>query len=137
MFVDGEAIEVRQLMGAFVAKYRPDGFLYYATAIWNSERCIDGCDTFTTWDPRSWMTFHGDGSLTCVGPGGRPLPTIRLENLRDGLEDYAYVQLLERLTGRKVKVPESVCRDVRQYNDDPECIYAWRKRIAEAIERAM
>lgn len=136
VFIDGEAVEARQLMGAFVAKYRPDGFLYYATAIWNSERCIEGRCTFTTWDPRSWMSFHGDGSLTCAGPGGHPLPTIRLENLRDGLEDYAYVQLLERLTGRKVKVPESVCRDVRQFNDDPKSIYAWRKRLAEAIEQA-
>ena len=30
------------------------------------------------------------------GPDGTPLPTIRLENFRDGLEDYAYARLLEQ-----------------------------------------
>ena len=33
----------------------------------------------------SWTTYHGDGSLLCSGPGGKPVPTIRLENYRDGL----------------------------------------------------
>ena len=31
----------------------------------------------------------------CVGPDGIPLSTLRLENFRDGLEDYAYVKLNE------------------------------------------
>ena len=93
-FIECPGIEPRILMGAQTVRNRPDGFLYYATAMWNSKRCIGG-GPFTDWDPRSWTTYHGDGSLTCAGPDGTPLPTIRLENFRDGLEDYAYAKILE------------------------------------------
>ena len=91
MFIEYPAIEGRLLMGAMTAKQRPDGFLYYQISIWNSRQPITS-GPFTDWDPRSWTTYHGDGSWTCVGPDGTPLPTIRLENFRDGLEDYAYVR---------------------------------------------
>ncbi|MBI3922898.1 MAG: DUF4091 domain-containing protein, partial [Armatimonadetes bacterium] len=94
MFIEYPAIEGRLLMGAMSAKYRPDGFLYYQISIWNSQKPIES-GPFTDWDPRSWTTYHGDGSWACVGPGGKPLPTIRMENFRDGLEDYAYYRILE------------------------------------------
>jgi hypothetical protein len=65
-----------------------------------------------------------------------PLATVRIENFRDGLEDYAYAMEYERRTGRKCEVPPEVCRTVWQYSDDPQVLYAWRDRIAEEIERA-
>ena len=136
LFVEGQPVEARQLMGAQTVKYRPDGFLYYQVSIWNSHRCISGPDTFTDWEPRSWTRFHGDGSWFCCGPDGTPLATLRIENFRDGLEDYAYAMEYERITGRKCEVPPEVCRSVWQYSDDPAVIYAWRDRIAEAIELA-
>lgn len=136
LFVEGQPVEARQLMGAQTVKYRPDGFLYYQVSIWNSHRCISGDSTFTDWDPRSWTRFHGDGSWFCCGPDGTPLATLRIENFRDGLEDYAYAMEYERRTGKKCEVPAEVCRSVWQYSDDPAVIYAWRDRIAEEIERA-
>ena len=71
MFIEYPAIEGRLLMGAMTAKQRPDGFLYYQISIWNSRRPITS-GPFTDWDPRSWTTYHGDGSWTCVGPDGTP-----------------------------------------------------------------
>ena len=136
LFVENQPIEARQLMGAQTVKFRPDGFLYYQVSIWNSLRCIEGASTFTDWDPRSWTTFHGDGSWFCCGPDGRPCATVRIENFRDGLEDYAYALEYERVTGRKAEVPASVCTSVWQYTDDPKAYYAWRDVLAEAIERA-
>jgi hypothetical protein len=135
LFIEAQPIEARQLMGAQTVKYRPDGFLYYQVSIWNSHRCISGTDTFTDWEPRSWTTFHGDGSWFCCGPDGTPLATLRIENFRDGLEDYAYALEYERRTGKKCEVPPEVCHSVWQFSDDPAAIYAWRDRIAEAIER--
>ncbi|MBC8443329.1 DUF4091 domain-containing protein, partial [PVC group bacterium] len=87
-FVEYAAIEARLLMGAMTAKYRPDGFLYYSLSIWNKNEPIEA-GPFTDWNPVSWTTYHGDGSLFCSGPGGKPVPTIRLENYRDGMEDFA------------------------------------------------
>ena len=135
LFVEGQAIEARQLMGAQAVKYRPDGFLYYQVSIWNSLECISGPDTFTTWEPRSWTRFHGDGSWFCCGPEGRPSATVRIENFRDGLEDYAYALEYERVTGRQAEVPPEVVKSVYQYTDDPAAVYAWRDRLAEAIEK--
>lgn len=142
-------------MGAMTAKYRPDGFLYYQISIWNSQKYID-TGPFTDWDPRSWTAYHGDGSWTCVGPDGTPLPTIRLENFRDGLEDYAYYSILETTVAKveasstlrahhaewleKAKnllvVPEEVVESLTKFTDDPSLLYNYRNSLAEVIEAA-
>lgn len=155
MFVEYPAIDGRLLMGAMTAKYRPDGFLYYQISIWNSQKPIEK-GPFTDWDPRSWTTYHGDGSWTCVGPNGTPLPTIRLENFRDGLEDYAYFRVLEatvaklRTSGtssaeraewikraeRALQIPSTLAASLTEYTHDPREVYSWRNRLAEVIEGA-
>ena len=156
MFIECPAIEGRVLMGAETTRQRPDGFLYYQITIWNSPRCITS-GPFTDWDPRSWTRYHGDGSWTCVGPDGKPLPTVRLENFRDGLEDFAYALELERKlkarTGgsqlvatasddawvRKAKellaVPGDVMQSMTQFTGDPDAVLRWRDAMADLIEQ--
>ena len=153
-FVEYAAIEARLLMGAMTAKCRPDGFLYYSLSIWNRNKPIE-TGPFTEWDPVSWTTYHGDGSLLCSGPGGKPVPTIRLENYRDGLEDFAYTCILEE-TIRRVEehgntlspaqktwlsdakqaltVPEGLVRTLTDYSRNPQELYAYRERMAVLIE---
>ncbi|MCY2994720.1 MAG: DUF6067 family protein [Planctomycetota bacterium] len=155
MFVEYPAIEGRLLMGPMTAKYRPDGFLYYQISIWNARRPI-ASGPFTDWEPRSWTSYHGDGSWTCVGPDGTPLPTIRLENFRDGLEDYAYVRILEHVIQRlksqqdlsteqkawleeaqaALQVPDSLVKTMAEYSRDPAQVYAYRNRLGDLIDRA-
>ncbi len=155
MFIEYPAIEGRLLMGAMTAKQRPDAFLYYQISIWNSRRPISS-GPFTDWDPRSWTTYHGDGSWTCVGPDGTPLPTIRLENFRDGLEDYAYAIILEAIVREREKaaslsaqqkkwlaeaqaaltVPQSLVKSMTDYSRDPAAVYAWRNRLGELIAQS-
>ena len=155
-FVEYAAIESRLLMGAMTAKYRPDGFLYYSLSIWNDNRPIQK-GPFTDWNPVSWTTYHGDGSLLCSGPGGKPVPTIRLENYRDGQEDYAYAVILEEIVRRvealggslsadqrewlreakaALPVPESLVETMAKYPHDPQALYAYRNRLAELIDRS-
>jgi hypothetical protein len=154
MFIEYPAIEGRLLMGAMTARCRPDGFLYYQISIWNAAPITSG--PFTTWDPRSWTTYHGDGSWTCPGPDGTPLPTLRLENFRDGLEDYAYARILEATVATveaapelratrgdwlaKAKallaVPEELLKGLTEYSRDPVTLYRYRNGLAEAIEAA-
>jgi len=65
-----------------------------------------------------WNIYNGDGAWLCVGPDGTPLATQRLENFRDGLEDFAYVKILEahrvrrRLTVRRPTVSMTVRRRI-------------------------
>ena len=113
-FVEYAAIEARLLMGAMTAKYRPDGFLYYSLSIWNENKPIEN-GPFTEWNPVSWTTYHGDGSLLCSGPGGKPVPTIRLENYRDGMEDFAYACILEEIVRRYEARDERLSADEEQW----------------------
>ena len=138
MFIECPAIEGRVLMGAETTRQRPDGFLYYQITIWNSKRCITS-GPFTDWDPRSW---------TCVGPDGQPLPTVRLENFRDGLEDYAYALALEKKLKARANqddawakrakellaVPGDVMQSMTQFTGDPAAVLSWRDAMADLID---
>ncbi len=153
-FIEHDGIEARLLMGAMTAKYRPDGFLYYSMTYWNDNKPIT-TGPFTDWNPVSWGTYHGDGSIICCGPGGTPVPTIRLENYRDGLEDFAYVKILEEIARRyeakgdrmttnqrkwlanareALAVPDALVKTMSEYSRDPNTLHAWRERIADLID---
>lgn len=146
-FIEAQGIEMRSVMGPQAVKFRPDGYLYYQISIWNSIRPIE-FGPFTDWNPRSWTTYDGDGSWTCCGPDGTPLSTVRLENFRDGLEDFAYAQILERRLAASpsapwaakarelLAVPDTLVQSVRNFSDDPSALYAWRGAMADTIEAA-
>ena len=149
MFVECPAIEGRILMGAATARMRPDGFLYWAVAFWGSPRRITS-GPFTDWNPCSVDRYHGDGCWTCAGPDDKPLPTLRLENFRDGLEDYAYaLELEKKLKARAnaddawakrakelLAVPGDVMQSMTQFTGDPATVLRWRDDMADLIEAA-
>ena len=60
------------------------------------------------WNPRSTAKANGDGSFVVPGPDG-PLATIRLVNIRDGVED---VELFQRGYG---KDPAEIARNAIRY----------------------
>ena len=152
MFVENPLSEGRLLMGAQAVRMRPDGFLYYAVAKWNKRRPLsDG--PFTSWDPvgihrKGRRAMNGDGVWAYCGPDGTPIATLRLENFRDGVEDYNYAKMLERLAAgrgsaddawaREAKallaVPLSVMESMTNFTDSAEAVYAWRDRMADLIE---
>ena len=132
-YIETPVIVTRLLMGAMTAKYRPDGYLYYSVSHWNATKPITS-GPFTDWPALSLPPdFNGDGCWVCVGPDGIPLSTLRLENFRDGLEDFAYVKLIEA-RGEKVEVPEAVVKSVTEYTFDTETLRAWREALADRIE---
>jgi hypothetical protein len=93
--------------------------------------------------------FNGDGHLIYPGPNGTALSSLRLEALRDGMEDYEYVRLLadgvEQLEAAG-KSPDLVAqakrwlseqRVVESFADwchDPEELLSAREQMAEVIE---
>lgn len=151
--IEYDAIDARSLMGLQTAKYRPDGFLYYAINRWplSKKPITDG--PYTDWPPASFGQCNGDGSFICAGPDG-PLATIRLENIRDGLEDYEYFWVLGQEIERLKKIPgpdawnarrqaekayrisDDLVRSLQDFSKDPAAIYAKRRQVAEAIVRA-
>jgi hypothetical protein len=76
---------------------RVDGLLHYDTTDWSSNPWLtpnvtgrDNGDAFFFYPPRQ----DGADLDTCGENGHRLVPSIRWENLRDGMEDYEYLWLM-------------------------------------------
>ena len=138
--------------------YRVDGVLYWcinrewATNAGEKPRWPQG-----EWKPWIFHARHGTrkykngmGNFVYPGADGRLLPSLRLENLRDGAEDYEYLKLLAggaaRLRERRgapellaraeaaLRVPAEVARAVNDYSSKPEHLLAWRSRMGAVLE---
>ena len=146
-FFAHDVIESRHLMGAHAVKYRPDSFLYYEIALWDSDRPITS-GPFTGWSPESYYLWSGDGNLTACGPGGKPLSTVRLENFRDGLEDLHYAKILEKRLAAQpnapwaekarklLAVPDEVVTSLVAFTTEPKVYQRWRNELADTIEES-
>jgi len=124
-------------------------------------------------DPMGWMSGYDTPSGTRIAWGngdgrflyppesaadGRPaapvldgpVDSIRLEMLRDGIEDYEYLAMLSRLLKQReatlapadretyrelLKVPAEITEDMTRFTRDPAPIESRREQIARAIER--
>ena len=122
-----------------------DGFLYWGVNIWskkNNDRPIDPSkgpllDWSITTGGTSYHWLHGDGVLLYPGKDG-PIGSIRLANIRDGLEDYEYLWLLanrcqSRDTARKACHPVTTALD--QFTRDPAVLRKTREEVAREIDR--
>ena len=78
-----------------------------------------------------------------------PVDSIRWEMLRDGIEDYEYMALLDRLLKERgpklserktrqmkhlLKVPQEISEDLTHFTKDPDPILKHRSKVAHAIE---
>ena len=158
-FIEYPGIEPRLFMGAMPFKYKVGGCLHYAIANWNfgTSSGLITSGPYTNWDPRTvysdsshgWV--DGDGSFYCPGPTG-PIPTTRLENIRDGLEDYEYLALLKSIArtvnrcptapeqqtfvseaNALLAIPSSVMTSVTSYTRNPADLYNFRQQVAQKI----
>lgn len=144
------AMDARLLMGFMAFAYQTDGFLYYATAggYYNNMPAItDG--PYTNWS----IIDNAHDHLYQKGPDG-PLPSLRLEAMRDGLEDYDYLYLayccLTDLREAGVSDPslDALAREVTpcfapgnelvgsltRYSEDPQELEIVRERVGRYIE---
>lgn len=96
---------------------------------------------------KTMFNVYGIGNLIYPGREGALLPSLRLENLRDGIEDYEYLALLERLVKEQqegelveearalLNVPAEVARAANDFNPDPSALLNYRQQVAKMIER--
>lgn len=155
------SLDARLLMGTMSWKYQPDGFLYYCIlrwkedlkdeqGKWHSKFLINPAMTgapLTNWSGRSYHSYNGDGNLIYPGTS-EPLPSIRLKNIRDGLEDYLYFRLLNdacndssfmSLQWRKeamteLKVESTLVKSLTEFAVDPGILLRKRERIAQLLD---
>lgn len=117
-------------------RYGVTGLLYWTTVCWTSpER--------NPWDdPGFRVRYNGEGALFYPGEDAGingPVASIRLKNLRDGMEDYEYFAILEQRGGREVA--EEIARSAvptwgtwKPASGGHELLRL-RKRLAEEILR--
>ncbi len=152
-----------------------DGILIWATNYWTSPEAYPDALQNPYEDPMSWTTGYGTqrGEKKPWGNGdGRflypplaaangkpekpvldpPVPSMRLEMLRDGIEDYEYFVILRDLLNRAgspvpdnqraayealLAVPEDVSRSLTDFTFDPAPLERHRDAVANAIESIM
>ena len=165
-FIDHDAVNMRMWVWASY-KHHLSGILIWQSTYWNSlEASPDGKLQNPWTEAMSWVTGYGwvKGKQTVWGNGdGRmfypenrnvntdrnvynseAIPSVRLEILRDGIEDYEYFKLLENLTekaskGKALKakkllqIPTSIYTDEKTYNKDPQAMLKFRRKLAKAI----
>lgn len=133
-------------------KYQVSGQLHWGMTYWGQEN-IAGRDG-VNWPDIPWDTKpcrSGDGYLVYPAPGGAAFwPSVRLEQLRDGIEDHEYFELLKTLTARLPKnaqtaraqsranlqilnLGENCIQSYAQYDKRPATYRAYRQRLAQAI----
>lgn len=86
-------------LGWMMYDYGVDGLLYWCVNSWGSYE-EDGFHLREDWN--TYTGFPGEGVLLLPGSDygiTGPIGTIRIENLRESLEDYEYLWLLEQFTG--------------------------------------
>jgi hypothetical protein len=142
-------IDARMLMGPMSYQAGVEGVLYYATNRWlpadhaNQPLVEDG--VFSEWNPVTFGTTAGDGSLFYPGPDG-PMASIRIENVRDGIEDYNLLWLLKRELDAHPDAPaevraraeqalsaRAVVTNPRTFTEDPVTYRTWRDQAARAL----
>lgn len=157
-FIDHDAINLRMWC---IGSYKHDlkGLLIWSTVYWNSPDASLKGRLHNPWeDGQSWCAGYGTEyrQLLPWGNGdgrffyplnrepndgntdahtGDPIPSIRLQFLRDGIEDFEYYKIYEQLSGSKLAIPESIYTDEKTYDKNPADVLSFRKEVAEAIEK--
>lgn len=137
---DNPLIEAR-VIGWQAWQERMDGFLYWGLNIWSrphNDRPIDPDAgplldwSITTGGDHAWL--HGDGELLYAGPDG-PIGSIRLANIRDGLDDYELLHQLAERAGQPAAeaLCERVTRRLTDYTRDPRAVRAAREALFSAL----
>ena len=124
-------------------KYGMKGLLYWSVNYWTTNPYQDPMNT-------KWQQ-NGNGSLYYPGPNG-PVPSLRLEVLRDGMEDYEYLARLAEVVAQAkaggsapseriqqaeglLAVDASLVESMRTYAKDPAVLERNRTAVAELIEK--
>lgn len=127
-FIDFPQLDTR-LLHWVNFKYGLTGYLHWGFNYWQGE-------PFSHLEP-DWGggTHLPPGDSHIVYPGKRgPLSSLRLEALRDGVEDYELLKLLEKKDAKKAReICDSVVRSLTDYTLDPAEFRKARTRLIDAL----
>jgi hypothetical protein len=131
--VDFAPINFRLQPGFINQSLSLTGLLYWRVDVWTADPWTD------VEVPVEGDLFPGEGLLlypgAAVGLPGQVVPSMRLKYLRDGVDDYDYLQLL-RNQGQEawaLNVARSVGPDWANWTRDPNALEAARLQLGEML----
>jgi hypothetical protein len=149
-FIDYPAIDHRILFW-MAYKYGAQGFLYYAMDAWdfagNSNYDPDPSKRFPNqFNTLTCLDGNGDGLLIYPGTDG-PWSSQRLDIIRDGIEDFEYMALLEDLIQKLpqndelvikakeiLKVNDDIVKNLEVYTTETSVLLSERDKIGNLLE---
>ncbi|MBE6357545.1 MAG: DUF4091 domain-containing protein [Lentisphaerae bacterium] len=156
-FLDYPVFDCR-IISTLSYMYQVKGILYWCI----NREWATNMDIKETWPDKPWKPWiykgssrshtakNGMGNFVYPGKDGTLLPSLRLENLRDGIEDYEYLAILERESAklpagsplrsearRLLNVPPQVAKSLTEYSADPQHLLVYRRQLADMIEKIM
>jgi predicted Zn-dependent protease len=112
------------------------GFLFWGVNYWNKQYIDD------PWKNQDTLgdDLYGDGSL--IYPGAEvgvdgPVGSLRLEVIRDGLEDFDYFTLADEWLGPEASAAfvNRIARSLTDFDEDPLKLEQVRRELGAALER--
>jgi hypothetical protein len=171
LFIDSDAINLRMWLWISY-RYHLSGILVWNSNTWNAEGCAPPGVLQNIWaDPMTYMDGHGTpvGAAAEYGNGDGmffyppnrdpnndktkyltgPVPSLRLEILREGIDDYDYLVMLENCMKNAKPGQQTLVNKAKQllnygdevfvnnmnYSKDPEILGKYRQQIGELLER--
>jgi len=149
-FIDEPAVDHRLLFWQ-TWKYRSQGLLYWGLNHWPAycARTMAPVPPEQRWPAVPWDDGgrNGDGYFIYPGPDG-PLPSLRLEVMRDGVEDYDSFRMLDEFVARYgreapptlvaqarelLAVPDDIVRSMTDYSKDPDAVLQTRRQLGSVL----
>ena len=134
--IDFTPVDFRIQPGFISQSLNLSGLLYWRVDKWPSDpwNNVNNAGTYSS------ANYPGEGML--VYPGGPVgvkgvVASMRLKWLRDGVEDYDYVQILKDLgkADLATQISRSVGANWTDWTRDPNAIEAARQKLGEAIDQ--
>ena len=171
LFIDSDAINMR--MWSWMSyRYHLTGILVWNSNAWNADGCSPPGMLQNIWDdPMTYMDGHGTpaGSAAEYGNGdgmffyppnrdpnndktkymSGPVPSLRLEILREGVDDYDYLIKLENCVKNArpdqlnlIKKAKSILNfgsevfiNEQKYTKDPQILMQYRQQMGDLLEQ--
>lgn len=173
LFIDHAGVDLRVWLWQ-TFKYDVEGILIWATTYMYSTTAYPNSLQNPYADPMSWADVYvlpkgtkrnwgnGDGRFFYppastkdgkkAGDNDKFVSTMRMDILRDGIEDYEYLHILKRTLAKKsaklskeeqkkyaelLAIPETITKSMTDFSFNPMHIEKRRLQIAEAIEELL
>ncbi len=147
-FIDAPAMDP-VMVPWITARYHMNGILYWAANFWNQtpDPWLDPVTYISGFDCSGGWVLNGEGSLIYPGDHTKtytgqpnvigPVSSIRLELLREGIEDYEYLWKLKDLgdTAFAESTINNMVVDVSAFSRNVEELYLARQSMARRLEK--